>query len=276
MLMELGPGEGFAGSVLQLGRQNIGFSETEMEMAAQDVGFPLARHEPTSGLFDDQGFFGRLGFEKIDSLDASDFEGASILFDLNSPEIPEIYRSCFDVVFDGGTLEHVFHVPNALRSVAAFLKTGGLVAHALPVHNYFEHGFYCFSPTLLHDFYGQNGFEIVGSQLLRFDVRSVNRGERIDLLRENVSGLCRIGSLDSRCYGVFFVARKKEEGQGAVIPQQDIYLQKWAGDHARGASTKSRAMRLLRKIAKRNKHLLTLYMALNARLAIRSIRWQRI
>ena len=274
LLIELSPKEAFAGRVLQLGRQDIAFSEDSLKAAAEAGGFPLIQRGAAS--FDDQGFFGSLGFEHIDSLDASDFEGASILFDLNDPEVPEALSGCFDMVFDGGTIEHIFHVPNALKSVAAMLKVGGVVVHSSPVHNYFEHGFYCFNPTLLHDFYGQNGFEILASHLLRFSADSANRCESTDLLQGNVSGLCRAGALDNRCYAIFFAARKTQASQAAVIPQQSAYLKAWAGEEARERGGNSTFMRLLRKLAKRDRRLFALYSAMKTQAQIRSVRWRRI
>lgn len=77
--------------------------------------------------------FSRLGFPGLQALDISDFEGADHIFDLNQDELPEHLTSRFDAVFNGGTLEHVFHVPNALTSITRMLRPGGVVVsrHAL-------------------------------------------------------------------------------------------------------------------------------------------------
>ena len=47
-----------------------------------------------------------LGSERLESLDITDFEGATVIHDLNKP-VSEELKARFDVVFDGGTLEHV-------------------------------------------------------------------------------------------------------------------------------------------------------------------------
>jgi len=44
-------------------------------------------------------------------MDYSDYEGAEIILDPNNIVLQE-YHEKFDVVFDGGTCEHVFNVPN--------------------------------------------------------------------------------------------------------------------------------------------------------------------
>jgi hypothetical protein len=88
-----------------------------------------------------------LGAESIDSIDASDYEGATILHDLNEPIGPEL-RERFSFVLDGGSLEHIFNVPVALRSYMEMVEVGGhLMIHTM-ANNYLGHGFYQFSPEL--------------------------------------------------------------------------------------------------------------------------------
>ena len=56
-----------------------------------------------------------LGAKKCKSIDYSDFEGASIVHDLNNPISNEL-KGQFDTVIDGGTLEHVFNFPQAIKN----------------------------------------------------------------------------------------------------------------------------------------------------------------
>ena len=60
-------------------------------------------------------FLGMLGASETDSLDVSDFEGATVLHDLDL-EIPERWHETFDCIIDGGLLEHVFSFPTAIQS----------------------------------------------------------------------------------------------------------------------------------------------------------------
>jgi len=104
-------------------------------------------------------FFQALGATQVDSIDNAEFEGANYIHDLNQP-IPESWKEQFDVVYDGGTLEHVFNFPTALRGAMEMLKKDGRLFIHTQVNNTAGHGFYQFSPEL---FFGalnpENGFE---------------------------------------------------------------------------------------------------------------------
>src|SRR6266446_4371577 len=93
-------------------------------------------------------FFRRLGATSVDSIDASDFEGATIIADLNRP-LPQQVRRRFSVVFDGGTLEHVFDIAMALRSGLDLVELGGHYIASSPANNWPGHAFYQFSPELV-------------------------------------------------------------------------------------------------------------------------------
>jgi SAM-dependent methyltransferase len=66
----------------------------------------------------------------------------------------------FDVVIDPGTVEHCFNVGQAFLNAAHAVKPGGIIYHISPM-DMMNHGFYNFNPTLFHDFYTQNGWEII-------------------------------------------------------------------------------------------------------------------
>ncbi len=130
LLIEEGLLRPFSGAVLQLGRQDIDMTHDELGHISSRHGQSRfvnvgAGQTPAS----DQDFFRALGFSSVESLDASDFEGASIVFDLNQATPPDTLRERFDVVINGGTLGHVFHLPNALANLHAMLRPGGLAPH---------------------------------------------------------------------------------------------------------------------------------------------------
>ena len=100
-----------------------------------------------------------LGFDRLDSLDVSDYEGATIIHDLGEP-LPDPHAGQYDLVVDGGTLEHVFNLPQAILNVMALARPGGLVYWHGPSNNLCGHGFYQFSPELMYRvFSAPNGFE---------------------------------------------------------------------------------------------------------------------
>ena len=73
-------------------------------------------------------FFKSLGASLVDSMDNAEFEGANYIHDLNNP-IPAKWKEQFDVVYDGGTMEHVFNFPAALRSAMEMLKKERTTVH---------------------------------------------------------------------------------------------------------------------------------------------------
>src|SRR5205823_6665735 len=83
----------------------------------------------------------------VDSIDASGFEGATIVADLNRPLAQDLRRR-FSAVYDGGTLEHVFDVASAIRSCLDLVELGGHYIASSPANNWPGHGFYQFSPEL--------------------------------------------------------------------------------------------------------------------------------
>ena len=135
----------FHGSVLTLGVQSIS-------------GRP-------EGHGDDIDFFKKLGFDTVKRMDISAYEGAEIVFDLNHPDPPAECLGAYDCIVDGGTLEHVFNVPNAFNNIFKMLKVGGRVLHFVASNGYIDHGFYMFSPILLDKFYKANKYDILLSQL---------------------------------------------------------------------------------------------------------------
>lgn len=101
-----------------------------------------------------------LGAEQVTSIDASDYEGATVRHDMNRP-IPETLKQQFDMVGDFGSLEHIFNVPTALSNSMEMVKQGGHLLAVLPASNYCGHGFYQFSPELFYRVFSEeNGFRV--------------------------------------------------------------------------------------------------------------------
>lgn len=94
------------------------------------------------------------------SLDYSDYEGCDIVHDMNNPVDP-IYHDKFDVVVDGGSLEHIFNLPAAIKSYMQMVKKGGSLFIFTVANNHTGHGFYQISPELFFRiFQSDNGYEI--------------------------------------------------------------------------------------------------------------------
>lgn len=148
------------GEVLTIGRP-------ELNVYPQKMAQVLKQHQLPSGPFQGtrhqklyaEPFFYCLGARKVRALDASDFEGADLLYDLNQP-VNDL-KEAFDTVYDGGTLEHVFNFPTALKSCMEMVKLGGRFFSHAPTNNWCGHGFYQLSPELFfRAFSPPNGFVI--------------------------------------------------------------------------------------------------------------------
>jgi SAM-dependent methyltransferase len=94
----------------------------------------------------------KFGFGRMETMDLSDYEGATILHDLNHP-VPPALHGQFDFIFDGGTIEHVFNVPMALANVFHMLKPGGRFVSANGMNGWVGHGLYQFNPDLVWNFW---------------------------------------------------------------------------------------------------------------------------
>lgn len=239
----------FGGALLQLGRSTVYVRDDELSRWAAEQGATLAAgvepelsHVPelaAQGCLSDRAFFRRLGFERVDSLDVSDWEGVDLVHDLNRP-VPADWRERYDAVFEAGTLQHVFHLPNALASLHALLRPGGRAIHGMATsNNHVDHGFYMFSPTLFHDFYEANGWRLDAEYFFEFSAVWV-RGRFASppwKIRRYTPGC-----LDHLAYGGFgggqtalYVAATKLEGAtGDRAPQQGYFRRTWPELEAQG------------------------------------------
>jgi SAM-dependent methyltransferase len=116
-------------------------------------------------------FWEMLGAKDLATIDASDFEGATRVHDMNQP-VPAAWHEAHDVVCDIGTLEHVFNFPVAIRNCLEMVKLGGHFFAQTPANNYFGHGFYQFSPELFFRVLSPaNGFQIQHCVAVEYGVR---------------------------------------------------------------------------------------------------------
>jgi hypothetical protein len=98
--------------------------------------------------------FSLLGIE-TDFVDITASRGFEIVLDLNR-ESPAGMLGRYDIVYDGGTMEHCFNVGQVMRNIFGFARVGGFIVHVNPL-NYYNHGFFNFNPTFYHDWYTQGG-----------------------------------------------------------------------------------------------------------------------
>lgn len=227
----------FGGRVLVLGKQDVHFDYETLEKTARQFSVELARparlelsSKPSlaeSRYISDETLFLALGFDEYSSLDYSAYESAQYVFDLNQPDPPSELIGAFDVIADSGTIEHVFHLPNAFRNIFKMLKPNGRVIHLAPSSNYIDHGFYMFSPTLFWDFYTTNKFEINTFQVIRHTINAFTDPWEASDYKPGCLDAVSFGGLDDGMYAILCVATRTTESTGDAIPQQRFFARSW-------------------------------------------------
>lgn len=106
---------------------------------------------PTLSSIENVVFDGQISIEVFDF---QKYEGTERMVDLNF-RVPAELEQRYDMVFDNGTSEHCFNYPQVLMNSHLIAKESGFIRHDVPL-NWPNHGFYNLSPTLFHDFYGDN------------------------------------------------------------------------------------------------------------------------
>ncbi|MGO8818932.1 MAG: hypothetical protein ACLQVG_30200 [Terriglobia bacterium] len=177
--------------------------------------------------------FTLLGATEVVSIDYSDYEGASVVHDMNAP-IPQHYRDSFDFLYDGGTLEHIFNFPQAIKNCMDLLKVGGTFVASTPANNFMGHGFYQFSPELFFRlFCPENGFRL--DRALVFEWGS--GGARYEV--EDPQKLRRRAELWATGGRILLCieARKVEAHPGGLplLPQQSDYVAQWKTEPPKAA-----------------------------------------
>ena len=227
---------------IMLGRQNLNvFPRLVCEMLERDgVATEKFKTASKNSVYSEP-FFEALGATQVDSLDNTDFEGAKFVHDLNQP-IPDDWKEQFDVVYDGGTLEHLFHFPTALRNGMELLRTDGRLFIHIGANNLCGHGFYQFSPELFYRALSpENGFEI--ERVIIHRVGPHGRWHEVsdpDKIRE------RVELITFTPMHLFVQARRLSiKPIFKSAPQQSIYSALWQAGHRQTDPVGARSFRSL-------------------------------
>lgn len=211
------------GRVLTLGHQHLHLEPAMHRRVLARLGQPLVDDVPVYA----DGLLTAMGASQVEALDASSYEGATRTHDLNEP-VPASWHQQFDLVFDGGTLEHVFNVSTALKNCMEMVKPQGrFVSITLP-NNWCGHGFYQFSPELFFRALSpENGFSVVEIYFADVEGRHFYRVVDPAAARERV----QLWTSDP----VFLLVHARRDAVRevfATVPQQSDYVSDWAGDKA--------------------------------------------
>jgi SAM-dependent methyltransferase len=168
-------------------------------------------------------FWETLGAHRNETLDASPYENASIVHDLNQPIPPHLQRA-FDTVCDGGTLEHVFDFPTALRNSLEMVRPGGHFLAISPGNNLLGHGFYQLSPELFFRVLSpDNGFQIEALYALETGWR-----RRWFAISDPANSNTRVSLINHLPVLLYVRARRLSPNPIPPLqPQQSDYLSRW-------------------------------------------------
>jgi SAM-dependent methyltransferase len=191
----------------------------------------LGRQELLSAGTWADGYLRGLGASSVTTLDASSFEGADVVADLNRP-LPAELRRTFDTVLDGGTVEHVFDVATALRSTLDAVAVGGHYLAISPADGWPGHGFYQLSPELYFRILSPDwGFRIRGAFVA--ELRRKPRWHRVaDPAEIGRRGQWLIGR---RTYTCVVAQRLRAIDLTERTVQQSDYTARWDGAAPDGA-----------------------------------------
>ena len=213
--------------VAMIGRQKMHLLPQALKLLMDRFDHPRSQAEVQHLLDQDERFaepfLQALGAKEVSSFDASSYEGATYVHDMNEP-IPEIHKGNFSVVIDGGSLEHIFNFPVAVKNCMEMVEVGGYYLGITPTNNFMGHGFYQFSPELYFRIFSQdNGFSM--ERVLIFE--DTPNAQWVQLTDPDVLGK-RVEMVNSKpAYLLIQAKRTKETEIFRKTPQQSDYSAHW-------------------------------------------------
>ncbi len=224
--------------VVTIGRQRLNVSPDDLERFFTQRGRPelaaALNANPGDG-YCEQVLKVAFGASDVQSIDASDYEQAAIVHDMNTPIAT---NERFSVVLDFGTLEHVFNVPVAFDNVATLAALGGHIMHVLPGNNLAGHGFYQFSPELFFQIYApERGYE--GTRVFAAPASAPDTWYEVKAPRE----LKRRVDITSRDQ-LYLLVLTRKVGEPTPLAQRPVqqsdYMALWADEPRKVSKTKRR------------------------------------
>ncbi|MFC4721193.1 hypothetical protein ACFO5O_02585 [Geojedonia litorea] len=205
---------------ITIGRQGLYLESSEIKKIIEEAKLVNDGDEISFKRFDfAESFLNLLGAKVTDSIDASNHEGATYIYDLNLP-LPNNFDSKYSLVIDGGTLEHIFNFPIAIENCMKLVAKDGFYIGITPANNWFGHGFYQFSPELYYRIFSpDNGFKII--KMYFFIDR---KKSPIYEIRDPLELKHRVTMVNSFPSYLFVIAQKVEEKElFKKTPQQSDY-----------------------------------------------------
>lgn len=210
-----------------IGRQNLHLRPRDLNSVFESFGLKVDNLQLNSIFTQTDGYaeplLTCLGAKEVHSFDKSGYEGATHLHDMNR-EMPERFKEQYTAVLDGGSLEHIFHFPVAIKNCMEMVSVGGHYLAITPANNFLGHGFYQFSPELYFSiFTRENGFEL--TSVIAFEDRPDAKWYSV---KSPVELRGRVTLTNSAPVYLLVVAKKLAHARiFETTPQQSDYLASW-------------------------------------------------
>jgi len=222
-----------------IGRQDLHLRKGDLQNVFDSFGAVVDSHMIESIFNHNHGyaehFLACLGAGDVHSFDKSGYENATHLHDMNLP-IPERFVQQYTTVLDGGSLEHVFNFPVAIKNCMNMVRVGGHYLAITPANNFMGHGFYQFSPELYFTvFTRENGFEL--KSMIAFEDRPNARWYAV---KSPLEANGRVTLKNNAPVYLLIVAEKIAHGPVfAAPPQQSDYVPLWSQEDRPATSEKT-------------------------------------
>lgn len=154
----------------------------------------------------------------LDSIDFSDYESPTYTHDFNTP-ISSNFHHQYDVIFDGGSSEHMFHIPQVFMNYHNILKKWWYYIGILPMNNHVNHGFYQFSPDFFYSLFSQDrGYKtscFISKKWQRYRIKDLREFNEVYHANLSISSYPNL---------IYVIAKKIEEKETFwEHPKQAVY-----------------------------------------------------
>lgn len=230
------------GQLLSIGKQTVNISAENIDKlfnkhqitTGDDWQALTAHNRDTStrhshGFITDQGLYSTFCHAQYQCLDISDYEGATIIHDMNEP-ICERYHRSFDFIYNGSCMDNLFDPVSFIKNTSKMLKPGGRILHLEAMANV-TGAFLHFSPEWFYSYYAINRFN--DCKVYAFRVDSANSRFEFDsdlflwspffTRQANYDYLSAAKAVDGYMY-LLVVAEKGEDSTCDRHPQQMQYI----------------------------------------------------
>jgi hypothetical protein len=215
---------------MMVGRQTVNAPPDAIASILSATGTP---REQTSAILEGQfaePLFALLGARQVSSVDASGYEKATHIHDFNQP-LPASLANRFSVVHDGGTIEHVFNIPQAFMNCMEMVRIGGHFIQVNVANNYMGHGFWQFCPELIYRIFSQeNGF-LIRAVLMHEPNKYARQGHssgRWYKVDDPAAHHSRVELINGRPTYICTIAQRVEDRRiFEHFPQQSDYVEAW-------------------------------------------------